>query len=61
MAHADGGKVGFLGLAEAERLGALPSVAASAGAAYAEADAGGRWEDDFAPVIEPIATKFGLK
>ena len=48
-------------LAEAERLGALPAVAASAAEAYARAGARGHPEDDFAAVIAPIATKFGLK
>jgi 3-hydroxyisobutyrate dehydrogenase-like beta-hydroxyacid dehydrogenase len=48
-------------LAEADRLGALPRVAASAGQAYVDAKEQGHSEDDFAAVIEPIATKFGLK
>jgi 3-hydroxyisobutyrate dehydrogenase-like beta-hydroxyacid dehydrogenase len=46
---------------EAERLGARPAVADSARRAYEEADSNGHGEHDFAAVIEPIATKFGLK
>ncbi|MGH2744520.1 MAG: NAD(P)-dependent oxidoreductase, partial [Thermoleophilaceae bacterium] len=49
----------FLG--EAQRLGALPSVAAQAEQAYLDAEEAGLGERDFAAVIEPIATKFGLK
>ncbi len=48
-------------LTEARRLGALPSVAAKADEAYRDAEDAGLGGRDFAAVIEPIATKFGLK
>ena len=48
-------------LEEAGSLGGLPQVAASAREAYAEAGSEGHSEHDFAAVIDPIATKFGLK
>ena len=48
-------------LTEARRLGGVPSVAANADEAYLEADRIGLGSKDFAAVIEPIATKFGLK
>ena len=48
-------------LTEARRLGALPNVAAKADQSYLEAEEAGLGERDFAAVIEPIATKFGLK
>jgi 3-hydroxyisobutyrate dehydrogenase-like beta-hydroxyacid dehydrogenase len=48
-------------LAEVARLGGSTEVAAQAEQAYAEADAAGYGEQDFAAVIAPFATKFGLK
>jgi 3-hydroxyisobutyrate dehydrogenase-like beta-hydroxyacid dehydrogenase len=48
-------------LTEAERLGTTPPVAARAEEAYGEAHDDGLGERDFAAVIAPFATKFGLK
>jgi 3-hydroxyisobutyrate dehydrogenase len=48
-------------LAEARALGVEMCVAATAEEAYAEAAAAGHGQQDFAAVIEPIATKSGLK
>jgi len=48
-------------LTEARGLGTLPEVAAKADEAYREAEDAGLGGQDFAAVIEPIATKFGLK
>ena len=48
-------------LTEARELGTLPEVAAKADEAYREAEDAGLGGQDFAAVVEPIATKFGLK
>jgi 3-hydroxyisobutyrate dehydrogenase-like beta-hydroxyacid dehydrogenase len=48
-------------LAEAARLGGPPEVASQAEEAYAKASEAGYGEQDFAAVIAPFATKFGLK
>ena len=48
-------------LTEAERLGFTPEVAAQAQQAYLEAARQGHGPEDFAAVIEPFATKSGLK
>jgi 3-hydroxyisobutyrate dehydrogenase-like beta-hydroxyacid dehydrogenase len=46
---------------EAAAIGANPKVSAKAEEAYREARDAGHDGEDFAAVIEPIATKFGLK
>jgi 3-hydroxyisobutyrate dehydrogenase-like beta-hydroxyacid dehydrogenase len=48
-------------LAEARALGLEMPVAATAEQAYTAADSAGHGQQDFAAVIEPIATKSGLK
>ena len=48
-------------LEEARALGGEPQVAATADEAYLEAARAGLGSKDFAAVIAPIATKFGLK
>ncbi len=48
-------------LTEAERVGFVAEVAAKAQEAYLAAERQGHGEEDFAAVIEPLATKSGLK
>jgi 3-hydroxyisobutyrate dehydrogenase-like beta-hydroxyacid dehydrogenase len=48
-------------LQEAAAIGAFPALSAAVEEAYSDAIEAGLGEQDFAAVIEPIATKFGLK